>query len=180
MKIGTRSTQRSLAAAALGLALTLAAHAQQSEAPLPPGYIRPTPVKPGMAPNMKVEATTAPAHVFQLRFAKGDEILSGLQELAERHHITAAYITGLGGLSTATLGFGDPTIGFAFKKIAVDEKAELVSLVGDISLRDDNPYVHIHCVVALRDGSTKGGHMLEAHVDPVAEITVVATAMGGR
>lgn len=180
MRLSTTSMRRHLAAAALALSVALTAHAQQSEAPLPPGYIRPAPVKLGMAPKMKVEETSAPAHVFQLRFATGDEILSGLQELAERHHITAAYITGLGGLSTATLGFGDPTIGFAFKKIAVDEKAELVSLVGDISLRDDKPYVHIHCVVALRDGSTRGGHMLEAHVDPVAEITVVATAMGGH
>ena len=180
MKIGTTSMRRAFAAAALASALTFAAQAQQSEAPLPPGYIRPQPVKPGMAPNMKVEATKAQATVFQLRYAKGDEILSGLQELAERHHITAAHITGLGGLSTATLGFGDPTIGFAFRKIAVDEKAELVSLVGDISMRDGKPYVHIHCVVALKDGSTRGGHMIEAHVDPVAEITVVATAMGSQ
>jgi predicted DNA-binding protein with PD1-like motif len=178
MTFDATSVMRSLAAAGLALTLMLSADAQQSQAPLPPGYIRPTPVKPGMAPKMKVEETTAPAHVFQLRFATGDEILSGLQELAETHHITAAYITGLGGLSTATLGFGDPTLGFAFRKVAVDEKAELVSLVGDISLRDGKPYVHVHCVVAVKDGSTRGGHMIEAHVDPVAEITVVATAMG--
>jgi uncharacterized protein len=178
MNIST-TTHRTLAAATLALTLMLAARGQQSQGPVPEGYIRQQPVKLGMAPQMKVEATTGPATVFQVRFSTGDEILSGLQELAEHHHITAGYITGLGGLSTALLGWGDPANG-AFKKIPIEDKAELVSLVGDISMRGDKPYVHIHCVVGFKDGSTKAGHMLEAHVAPVAEITVVATAVGDQ
>jgi hypothetical protein len=42
-------------------------------------------------------------------------------------------------------------------------------------MRDGEPYVHIHAVVALSDGTTRGGHVLELHVDPVAEVTILAT-----
>jgi predicted DNA-binding protein with PD1-like motif len=112
-------------------------------------------------------------------FTTGDEILSGLTDLALEHNITSGYITGLGGVSTAVLAFGDPPSG-AFRKIAVDEKAELLSLVGHIQTRDGIPVVHLHAVLGLKDGSTKGGHVVEAHVAPLAEISVVATSIGGK
>ena len=152
----------------------LAAGAMAQE--LPAGYVRNPAVKPGLAPSMVVEEEPTVAHTYQIRFSAGDEILSGLTDLAKREGITSAQITGLGGLSTALLAFGDPSIGsFVFKLIPVDEKSELVSLDGTISLRDGEPNVHIHAVVALSDGSTLGGHVLELHVDPVAEVTILAT-----
>ena len=143
---------------------------------LPPGYVRNPAVKPGMAPNMAVEEEPTVAHAYQVRFSPGDEVLSGLTDLAKREGIRSAQITGLGGLSTALLAFGDPSIGgFVFKLIPVDEKSELVSLDGTISMRDGEPYVHLHAVVAVSDGSTRGGHVLELHVDPVAEVTILQT-----
>lgn len=179
-----RSPRASLARLAFGALLTALAapalaQAQAAQQPLPPGYIRQTPVQPGHAPKMHFEQTTGVAHVYSVRLSTGDEILSGLTELAEREHITEGYITGLGGLSTALLGWGDPANG-AFKKIVADRKCELVSMVGDISMRDGKPYVHVHAVVAFDDGSTKAGHMLEANVAPIAEITVVATHTGSK
>ena len=143
---------------------------------LPDGYVRNPEIKPGLAPNMAVEEEPTVAHTYQVRFSPGDEILSGLTDLAKSEGIESAQITGLGGLSTALLAFGDPSMGsFVFKLIPVDQKNELVSLDGTISMRNDEPYVHIHAVVALSDGSTLGGHVLELHVDPVAEVTVLAT-----
>ena len=40
-------------------------------------------------------------------------------------------------------------------------------------------HTHLHAVVALKDGSTKAGHVFEARVAPLAEISVVATSIGG-
>jgi predicted DNA-binding protein with PD1-like motif len=127
---------------------------------------------------MAVEESTSVAHSFEVRFSPGDEILSGLTDLARAEGIEAAQITGIGGLSTALLAFGDPSIGsFVFKLIPVAEKSELVSLTGTVSMRGDEPNVHLHAVVALSDGSTRGGHVLELHVSPVAEVTILATKM---
>ena len=164
---------------ALGLAGGAAAQAPAAAtAPLPDGYMRAPPVQKGLAPKMKVTESTGPAHVFDVAFTTGDEILSGLTDLAIKHNITSGYVTGLGGLSTALLGFGDPPTG-AFRRIPVDEKSELVSLTGHIQTRDGVPVVHLHAIVALKDGSTKAGHVFEAKVAPIAEISVVATSIGG-
>jgi uncharacterized protein len=151
---------------------------QQSQQlpPLPPGYIRPPMNAPtGLAPKMRVEELpTADSHTYEVRFGAGDEILSGLTEFAEQNHIVSAYITGIGGLISAKLGWGSPTVP-GMKEIDVNSKCELVSLIGNISERNGHPYVHLHAVVAFSDGSTKGGHVIEAHVDPIAEIYVVTT-----
>ncbi|MGH9740477.1 MAG: PPC domain-containing DNA-binding protein [Candidatus Acidiferrales bacterium] len=145
--------------------------------PLPPGYIRPPMVvKTGLAPKMRVEELpTADSHTYEVSFGTGDEIISGLTQFAEQHHIVSAHLTGIGGLTSAKLGWGSPTIP-GMKEIDVTQKCELVSLIGNISMRGQYPYVHLHGVVAFSDGSTKGGHVVEAHVDPIVEIFVVTTA----
>lgn len=158
-----------LALLAAGVAVTTSA--QQ----LPDGYVRNPEVTPGLAPNMSVEEEPTVAHSYQVRFSSGDEVLSGLTDLAKAEGIRSAQVTGLGGLSTAVLAFGDPSIGgMVFKLIPVDEKSELVSLTGTVSMRGDEPNVHLHAVLALSDGSTVGGHVLELHVNPVAEVTILA------
>jgi predicted DNA-binding protein with PD1-like motif len=168
-----------LIVAALAALAAASANAQQTPPPpLPDGYMRAPAVPPGLAPKMQVHETTAAVHVFQANFGAGDEIVSGLTDLMLKHNIKSGYVTGLGGLSGALLAFGDPKVN-AFKKIPITDKCELVSLVGDIAERDGKPYVHLHAVVAFADGSTKAGHVMEAHVAPIAEISVVATSIGG-
>jgi predicted DNA-binding protein with PD1-like motif len=176
---GTRSIRGFLACV-----IAVAAHAAwgqaaaPAQAPLPDGYMRAPAVQKGLAPSMKATETATTARVFDVAFTTGDEILSGLTDLAIQHKITSGYITGLGGLSKALLGFGDPALG-AFRRIPVDEKCELVSLSGHITSRDGVPTVHLHAIVALKDGTTRAGHVFEAHVAPIGEITVVATSIGG-
>lgn len=169
----TKTSLVLLAIAALG-----AGTAQVLGQELPEGYVKDPPVATGLAPGIAVEESTDVAHTFQIRFSSGDEILSGLTDLAIREGITAAQITGLGGLSSALLAFGDPSIGErVFKLLPIDQKGELVSLDGTVSLRDGRPSVHLHAVIALADGTTRGGHVLELKVAPVAEATILATAM---
>jgi predicted DNA-binding protein with PD1-like motif len=56
--------------------------------------------------------------------------------------------------------------------IPVDEQSEVDSLVGDIALLNGKPSVHMHCVVSLEDGTTRGGHVLGGHVSPLLEVWV--------
>ena len=49
----------------------------------------------------------------------------------------------------------------------------MVSLVGDIACKDGAPKVHAHLVVAKRDGSAHGGHLLSARVRPTLELVLV-------
>ena len=170
------SLVRVLVFSVLSLLTTLGgvAHSQA----VPDGYIQNPHVESGLAPNMTVEGSQSVARTYQIRFSPGDEILSGLTDLAKAEGIMAAQVTGLGGLSSALLAFGDPSMGeMVFKLIPIDVKSELISLVGTVSMRDAEPYVHLHAVVALSDGSTRGGHVLALNVAPIGEVTILATAM---
>ena len=48
----------------------------------------------------------------------------------------------------------------------------MVSLVGDVTSEASGPKVHAHVVVAKRDGTAHGGHLLRAHVRPTLEVVV--------
>jgi predicted DNA-binding protein with PD1-like motif len=42
--------------------------------------------------------------------------------------------------------------------------------MGDIALKGEETEVHAHVVAGGPDGSTKGGHIMEAHVRPTLEV----------
>ena len=45
-------------------------------------------------------------------------------------------------------------------------------MIGDIALYRGKPTVHTHMVVGRPDGTTRGGHVLEAYVSPTIEVMV--------
>lgn len=49
----------------------------------------------------------------------------------------------------------------------------MLSLLGDVAVQDKGePGVHVHAVLGLPDGSTRGGHLIEAHVWPTLEVVL--------
>lgn len=108
---------------------------------------------------------------FMLVFEPGDEVVSGLTDFAKENDLDAASFTALGAFSDATLGYFDMEKKY-YKKIPVEEQVEVLSLVGDIALFEGEPKPHPHVVVGLSDGMTRGGHLLEAHVRPILEVTI--------
>ena len=43
----------------------------------------------------------------------------------------------------------------------MSEQVEVLSLIGDVALKDGEPKVHAHVVVGRSDGSTRGGHLMD-------------------
>lgn len=129
--------------------------------------------RPGTAPGLKVtDLGRSSGHTYRLNMVKGDEIISGLLEFAEKIHVKNGHFTGLGAIDKATLRWSDP-VNKGSKKTEINEEAEVVSLVGSITTdKDGKPAVHAHTVVALADGSTRGGHLMSAQVSIIAEVYV--------
>jgi uncharacterized protein len=110
---------------------------------------------------------------YAVIFRPGDEPYAGLTQFAEQYHVQSGHFTAIGGFSDAKLAWFD--LGKKmFRVNPVDQQVEVVSLIGDIALLDGKPQVHMHCVVALPDGTTRGGHILDAHVSPLLEVFVTA------
>jgi predicted DNA-binding protein with PD1-like motif len=116
----------------------------------------------------------AGAHTYAVVFEKGDEVVRGLTEFAERHGLAASHLTGFGAFERVTLGYFDRERK-EYRKIPLHEQVEVLSLVGDIVRKDGKPALHAHVVVGKADGTAHGGHLLEAHVWPTLEVVLVET-----
>lgn len=117
---------------------------------------------------------------FVLVLEDGDEAFAAIIRFAEEQKIGGASFTAIGAFSEATLGFFD-FASKSYKEIPVAEQTEVLSAIGDIATGDDGKAsLHVHVVLGLSDGSTKGGHLLKATVHPTLEIVIRESAVGFR
>jgi uncharacterized protein len=104
----------------------------------------------------------------------GDEAVDALTQFARAEQLEAASISAVGAFEHATVGWFDRAAK-GYRRIPVDEQCELLSLLGDIAEGQDGPILHMHVVLGLSDGTTRGGHLLEARVFPTLEAVVTET-----
>jgi len=104
----------------------------------------------------------------------GDEAVAVLTQFARAEQLEAAQISAVGAFEHATVGWFDRTAK-DYRRIPVGEQCELLSLLGDIAEGEDGPILHMHVVLGLSDGTTRGGHLLEAKVFPTLEAVVTET-----
>lgn len=112
-----------------------------------------------------------PEKTWALVLDSGEEVMSRLQRFCEEENLSAARFTAIGAFSAATLGYFDWNRK-DYEEIPISEQVEVLSLIGDISVYKDAPKIHAHVVVGKRDGSTSGGHLLEAYVRPTLEVII--------
>jgi hypothetical protein len=113
---------------------------------------------------------------FVLVLDEGEEAFAAISAFAAEQSLSAASLTAIGAFSRAQVGWFDLDAR-RYEPIPVDQQCEALSLIGDIATGDDGqPSLHMHAVLGLRDGSTRGGHFLEGRVRPTLEVTVVETA----
>ncbi|HTN62268.1 MAG TPA: PPC domain-containing DNA-binding protein [Devosia sp.] len=123
----------------------------------------------------KLMADDAGTSTFVLVLESGEEALAALTTFATENGIGGASLTAIGAFERATLGWFDFQ-NSDYRRIRVDTQCEVLSVLGDIADDDaGNPSIHLHAVLGLSDGSTRGGHLLEGIVKPTLEITLVET-----
>jgi uncharacterized protein len=110
--------------------------------------------------------------IFAVILQPGDEVKDALIRFAKAEHVTAASFTAIGAFERATVAWFDIQRK-SYRPISIDEQLELLSCIGDFSATDEGaPQLHAHVVVGRSDGTTLGGHLLEAHVRPTFEAIV--------
>jgi predicted DNA-binding protein with PD1-like motif len=105
---------------------------------------------------------------------KGDDPVAVLESFAHEKSVSAASFTAIGAFSDVTLGYFDPDV-MQYREVPVDEQVEVLSMIGDIASNQGEPAVHAHVVVGRCDATTRGGHLLGAHVWPTLEIMLTLT-----
>ncbi len=108
---------------------------------------------------------------YLIRFLSGEEIVAGLAAFAQQAGITAAWVSALGALSGAELGYWDAE-GRAYLRRPVEEDVEVAALVGNVSRVDGQAFPHLHATLSRRDFSTLGGHLFRGVVGATVEMRV--------
>jgi len=100
---------------------------------------------------------------LMVRLKSDADLVQSITELARSRRIEAGSFTAIGALKRARLAYYDQK-NHEYREIKVDSPHELASCTGNISLKDGDPFVHVHVVLADETGNTRAGHLLEATV----------------
>ncbi len=105
------------------------------------------------------------------RIYKGEEILEGIKQVAEKEKIKLASISALGAVNDFTVGVFKTE---EKKYYANDFKGnfEIVSLVGTINTMNDEFYSHVHMSAGNEKGEVFGGHLNRAIVSATCEMVI--------
>jgi predicted DNA-binding protein with PD1-like motif len=106
----------------------------------------------------------------------GDEIGTSLNRLAEENKLAGSSFKAIGALSGAKVGWFNWETKKYETAAEFEEQLEVLSLIGDIALKDGQPVVHAHLIVGRKDGTAHGGHLLKAHVRPTLEVVLTESA----
>jgi uncharacterized protein len=131
------------------------------------------PPLPAVSPRAVLVCQAGGAKTYLLVFDKGEEVMAGLLAFVKQKRIVAGQLSAIGAVSGAVLAFFDRTEK-QYKRIPVPRQAEVTSLTGNVALKDGEPFLHVHAVLGLPDGSARTGHLLEAHVWPTLEVVLTA------
>jgi predicted DNA-binding protein with PD1-like motif len=85
-------------------------------------------------------------------------------------------LTAIGAFEKATIGWFDFDKK-TYKKIEIDQQCEVLSAIGDVAVGDDGKAsLHVHVVLGLSDGTTRGGHLMAGMVRPTLEVVLTDTS----
>jgi len=104
----------------------------------------------------KTEATAGPVHI--LRPAGGSDLLKELEKYVRDAGINLAWLSGVGAVSRATLRYYDQ-VTHQWEDLQLEKRLEVVSIVGNVSLLNGEPIVHVHATLSDEEGACYGGHL---------------------
>jgi predicted DNA-binding protein with PD1-like motif len=98
-----------------------------------------------------------------VRLKHDADLVQTMTELARSKGVEAGSFTAIGALKRARLGYYDQK-NHEYREVKIDSPHEMASCIGNVSLKDGEPFIHAHVVLADERGNTKAGHLLEGIV----------------
>lgn len=107
------------------------------------------------------------------RLREGDDLLRSLIDIVKKEDVGSGAIQLIGSLKRVNLGYYSRDQRKYFNKM-LKGVFELVSCMGNVSWKDDEPVIHIHMAVSSYNGETLLGHVLEGNiVDATVEYIII-------
>ena len=108
---------------------------------------------------------------YVVRLQRGEEVLACLRELCEKESISLGTVSAIGAVNHVVVGVYRVD---EQKYVAntFDGVMELTSLMGNITEKDGEPYLHLHATFGDLTGKVIGGHLNEAVDSATCELFV--------
>lgn len=103
---------------------------------------------------------------------RGEELIDSLVSYAREHNLSGAWLqSGLGGAGSAILSFYDLETK-TYIDTTLQEPLEIISLQGNLSFVDGEPFWHIHGSFGTRSYQTLSGHVKALTIALTAELLI--------
>ncbi|MDO5039421.1 PPC domain-containing DNA-binding protein [Clostridium sp.] len=112
-----------------------------------------------------------------LRIDKGENIVSSIKNFCKDNNIKLGSISAIGAATNIKIGYFDLNTK-VYNETVFDGKYEITSLLGNLTTKDNEPYLHLHINFSGEDCVTYGGHFVEGTVTAVCEI--ILTELDGQ
>ena len=109
---------------------------------------------------------------FLWRLRKGTDLWEEVASFARDANVRCGTVAGLGAVERATFAYYDQTAR-SYQKIQVDRPCEILSLTGNISIKESVLFPHLHIVLGEADGTSLGGHLMPGTAVFACEINLV-------
>ena len=100
-----------------------------------------------------------------------EPVMETLTSVCKNNGIMNGQISGIGAVKEIEMGAYDLDSKSYLRKQYPDNH-ELISFQGNITLKDDNPFIHAHITIGNHDLHTRGGHLFEMKVAVVGEFII--------
>jgi len=106
------------------------------------------------------------------RFDCGDDLLGALTQFCRANAIRLGAFHLIGAVKNAKLGYYSQDEKKYTGCVEFDQKLEIVSCSGNISLKDGESFVHAHIALADYKGNAFGGHLMPGTTVFAAEFVI--------
>lgn len=108
---------------------------------------------------------------YLIRLDRGEEVIDRLLFLLKKENITAAYLTGIGACDEVDVGLYNVQEQRYFSKTFLGE-FEITNLSGNVSQKDNAPYLHLHITCCRDSFESFGGHLAHCRISGTCEIAL--------
>ena len=109
--------------------------------------------------------------IYVIRMDRGEEIIAALTAFCAQEGVKLASVEALGAADHVVIGLYD--VGAKqYHRHAFDEPMEITSLLGNVSTKDGETYLHLHINLCREDMSVIGGHLNECRISATCEMFV--------
>jgi len=96
--------------------------------------------------------------IFMGQLPMGTDLFEGISRICEEEDIKIGRVTALGAVSRAEVAFFDQKRK-TYVPLRFNRHLEILNCTGNISMRNGQPFLHMHATFADRKGNVFGGHL---------------------